>query len=412
MLIWRGFVPAFREGLTFSTLEVRGVGGTEAQSLLHAANLTSLGHKVQVLGLTPESLTEQGVDFVGASSQESQAAAIREGGIRPPSVVFMEGAYHGAEWLKATFPSAKIVHVGQNIDRHAAVRALAQAPFVDRFAFVSIGHFADYCVRRPDLRHKFALVRNAVAWEAFHSRVPQATVTDKVVWVGSWQKKGLRIWFEVMAKLLADRPETSWTLCGPQYSSDQAALPRHLFAGLSLPWDRIRVASLPLRELLGEIAGARAVIASLGDETAGISTLDAHAMGRPVITGNDVVYKFVNPDGTGLRVSRRNEAYDALAFLMENPDAGDQLGSAGQAFVRRECSEVNQKQDLQSLIEVVTGGDQGGDVPSYLAPTKWAEWSGNIWETARRRLCRLRDVARGLTVLNRNQVPGARGNGR
>jgi hypothetical protein len=145
------------------------------------------------------------------------------------------------------------------------------------------------------------------------------------------------------------------------------------------------VLSLPLRELLGEIASARAVIASLGDETAGISTLDAHAMGRPVITGNDVVYKFVNPDGTGLRVSGRNDAYDALAFLMENPGAGDQLGRAGQDFVRREYSEVNQKQDLQSLIEVLTGRDQGGDVPSYPAATKWSEWSGNIAETARRR---------------------------
>jgi glycosyltransferase involved in cell wall biosynthesis len=401
VLIWRGFVPAFREGLTFSTLEVRGVGGTEAQALLHAANLQALGHRVQVLGLTPESVTEQEIEFVGSSSQESQAAAIREGRISPPAVVFLEGAYHGAEWLRATFPSAKIVHVGQNIDRHAAGRALAQAPHVDRFAFVSVGHFADYCIRRPDLRHKFALVRNAVAWEAFHSQVPRATVAEKVVWVGSWQKKGLRTWFEVMARLLADRPETSWTLCGPQYSSEEAALPRHLYAGLSLPWDRIRVVSLPPRHLLSEIASARAVIASLGDETAGISTLDAHAMGRPVITGNDIVYKFVNPDGTGLRVSRRGDAYDALSFLMSNPEAGDHLGAAGRAFVRSEYSAVNQKQDLQSLVHVLTGGSRWGDVPSYPAPTKWAEWSGNFWETARRRWRRLIAVASGSESFRR-----------
>jgi glycosyltransferase involved in cell wall biosynthesis len=326
-------------------------------------------------------------------------------------VVLLEGAYHAAEWLRATFPSAKIVHVGQNIDRHAAGPALNQAAHVDRFAFVSLGHYADYCVRRPELRHKFALVRNAISWERYHSRVSPAPIGDKVVWVGSWQKKGLRTWFEVMAKTLQHRQNTVWTLCGPQYSSDEAPLPRHLFAGLTLPWDRIRVVSLPLRKLLSEIASARVILASLGDETAGISTLDAHAMGRPVITGNDVVYKFVNPDGTGVRVSRRNEAYDAITFLMENPDVGDRMGAAGRAFVRGEYSELNQRQDLKVLFDVLLANPHPEGVPHYPAPSVRAEWCGNIWETARRRWCRLKHLAMNAMASSRTIHPKQHGNG-
>jgi len=78
--------------------------------------------------------------------------------------------------------------------------------------------------------------------------------------------------------------------------------------------------------------------------------LDAHAMGRPVISGNDMVYAFSNPFGTGLRVTGRDQAEAALRHLLEHPEAGDAMGIAGREFVLREYHEDRQREDLGRLI--------------------------------------------------------------
>lgn len=350
ILLWRGWQPAFRDGLSFSTVGETGVGGTEMQMLWHAAHLVALGHRVQIIGAGPHTLVERDVDFVGAVSRDDQVEAIRRGQVRPPDIVFLEGGYHGAGFFRDRFPRARIVHVGQNIDVGADRKAFAQQKWVDAYAFVGVGHLADYCVRFPQMRGKFVLVRNAIPWSEFHGRVDPRPTEEKVVWVGSWNKKGLRTWCEVMHGLMRERPSLHWTLCGPKYGSDGHSLPSHLGVGLTLPRDRMAVMCLPLPRLLEEISSARAVVVSLGNECGPGSVLDAHAMARPVVSGNDMVYAFSNPYGTGFRVTGRDEAREALTHLLDRPDAGDAMGLAGRDFVLREYHEDLQREDLRRLV--------------------------------------------------------------
>jgi hypothetical protein len=270
--------------------------------------------------------------------------------VRTPDVVFLEGAYHAAKLFREKFPRARIVHIGQNIDVGSDRKAFAERQWVDAYAFVGVGHLADYSSRFPCLRGKFALVRNAIPWREFHSQVAPRPVEEKVVWVGSWNKKGLRLWCEVMGGLMRSRPDLKWTLCGPRYGSSQPSIPTHLTAGLCLPRDRIAVSSLPLEGLLGEISSARVVVVSLGNECGPGSVLDAHAMARPTISGNDMVYSFSNPYGTGLRITSRSDAVAAVCHLLDHPDEGELMGQAGKAFVLREYHEDRQREDLEHLL--------------------------------------------------------------
>jgi glycosyltransferase involved in cell wall biosynthesis len=377
-LLWRSWAPAFVDGLRYSSLKTVGVGGTELQLLWHAQHLTEMGCDVQVLGTTPEDIFEEGVDFIGAKSRLDQERLVQWGRIVPPDIIFLEGAFHAAQWFRSIFPRAFIVHVGQNIDVNADVRAFGVARHVDAFAFVGIGHFADYCGRFPALRHKFLLLRNAVAWNRFHQHVPPQKVTDQVAWVGSWDKKGLRTWFCVMEKIMADFPQVSWALCGPAYKSGANHFPAHLRHGLTLPNARIRVQSLPLPDMLVQVARSRIVLVSLGNECGPGSILDAHAMGRPVVSGNDMVYKFSNPDGTGFRVSNAREAQQAVSCLLHDPTLCDQLGKAGRAFVLQEYSDRNQRHDLQAILGLAAINGRMQRAGVLIGTSKWQERLADI----------------------------------
>lgn len=358
ILLWRGWQPAFRNGITYSTVAEAGIGGTELQMLWHAGHLAALGHQVQLIGTVPKTVHERGVEFIGATSRDEQVAAINSGVVRTPDVIFLEGGYHAARFFRETYPKARIVHVGQNIDVGADRAAFAQWKWIDAYAFVGLGHLADYSSRFPRRRGKFVLIRNAVPWSEFHSRVLARPVEDKVVWVGSWNKKGLRTWCGVIHDVFRQRPGTRWTLCGPQYGTSKHPLPLHLTAGLNLPRERTTVCCLPLVPLLEEISSARAVVVSLGNECGPGSVLDAHAMARPVISGNDMVYAFSNPYGTGLRVTHRHEAYTALNFLLDHHDEGDAIGKAGRDLMRNEYHENHQREDIRRVLDFLLLGDK------------------------------------------------------
>lgn len=358
ILLWRGWEPAFGDGLTFSTVANTGVGGTEMQMLWHAQHLVALGHRVQVIGAGRNTVVEREVEFIGAACRNDQVDAIRNGRVRPPDIVFLEGAYHAAAFFRNTFPCARIVHIGQNIDVGADRKAFSHTKWIDAYAFVGVGHLADYAARFPRLRGKFVLVRNSIPWAEFHGRISRRAVEDKVVWVGSWNKKGLRTWCEAMASVMGKRPDLRWTLCGPKYGTHGQPLPSHLTQGLDLPWGKISVVCLPLVALLEEISTARVVLVSMGNECGPGSVLDAHAMARPVISGNDIVYAFSNPCGTGLRVTGRHQAEEALSHLLEQPEVGDAMGRAGRQFVLREYHEDRQREDLDKLVSFLQLDDR------------------------------------------------------
>jgi glycosyltransferase involved in cell wall biosynthesis len=335
---------------TFSCLNEHSIGGTCSQLLWHARNLTLLGHKVQVLGATAGDLQEEGVEFIGSSDMESQKKILSSNKIAKPDIIFLEGAFDAAEFFRSLFPNALLVNIGQNIDQLSDRRAFAMSESIDVYAFVSPGHLADYCVRYPRLRHKFLLVRNIVPWTRMYREIPIAQPQDRIAWVGAWTKQGLRQWAQTMERILKVFPRYEWVLYGPDHSANGDGLHPYIFRSLNMPKDRVKIKSLPLPELFHQLSTARVVLVSLGNETACISALDAHAVGRPVISGDDMVFKYVNIEGAGLRVSSSSERYRAIVKLLTEPALGDALGACGKQMILRHFAEDNQRDDLAHLL--------------------------------------------------------------
>jgi hypothetical protein len=357
ILLWRKWAPLFDFPAVYSSLPLHSVGGTDSQLLWHARNLVEMGHSVQVLGATYEDIVEHGVEFVGSCGRDDQRRLIEEGCVRWPDVIFLEGPFDAAPEFRSMFPNARIVHVGQNIDRLADRAAFELEQYIDVYALVGPGQLADYCVRFPRLRHKFHLLRNVVPWFWLYSGIQTRPVADSIAWVGSWGKMGLRLWAEVMQRVLREWPSLSWTLFGPSYDRASGELPEHLFHGLDLPRDRVFVRNVPMPKLVEDLGSARVVLVSLGGECGPVSVLDAHAVGRPALSGNDVVYKYSNPITTGMRVDTVEEGYEALVHLLRNPQLCDELGEKGRRFILSKFNERNQRWDLLSILDLlaVTG---------------------------------------------------------
>ena len=391
VLLWRKWTPLFDPPATFSALLKHSMGGTDSQLLWHARNLVQMGHRVQVLGVARTDIIEEQVEFIGASDQEEQVSLIESGRIREPDVIFLEGAFAAASFFRSRYPRAKIVHVGQNIDRAGHRSALKVAGLVDVYGFVGVGQLADYCVRFPRLRHRFLLLRNIVPWYGLYQELESRPVKDHIVWVGSWLKRGLRQWAEVMERVLHEYPSYTWTLCGPSYETDSEGLPPYLFHGLELPQDRVVIKDLPLMELVPLLSSARLVLVSLANESGPISILDAHAAGRPVLSGNDMVYKFSNPEGTGIRVTTPGECYAAISRLIDDPHLCDTLGAMGKEMILAEYTEKNQYHDLLRIIEYLEIADRLGSLANHVAPSALRAHLGEYQDKVKRK--RLQFVA-------------------
>lgn len=351
ILLWRAWAPIYSYPAIFSCLEKHSIGGTCSQLLWHAKGLVAMGHKVQVLGVATLDVHEEGVDFIGAINKAEQQKVLGSDHINRPDVIFLEGGYASASELRALYPEAFIVHVGQNIDRAGAVKALRIKGMVDLFAFVSPGSLSYYCMHVPSLMHKFVLLRNVVPWEGLYKDLVLGPVENKVVWVGAWTKKGLRAWAQTMERIMVEFPTLRWELYGPSHGYNLGhGVPSYIFAGLNLPWERISIADYPMPRLAKTIATAKVVLVSLGNETACISALDAHASARPVLSGNDMIFKFNNPEGSGIRAFRSDERHQALSYLLNNPDVCDKMGKAGRAFIAAERTEINQFNDLTMIL--------------------------------------------------------------
>ena len=165
ILLWRNWEPLYAYPAVFSSLKSHSVGGTCSQLLWHARNLKQMGHHVQVLGTTQRDIVEEDIEFIGAVDASAQKQAIISGRVQAPDVIFLEGAFAAAEFFRTTYPKAKIIHVGQNIDQINYKQAFRVEKFLDLYGFVGLGKFADYCHRFPHLRHKFMLLRNIVPWQ-------------------------------------------------------------------------------------------------------------------------------------------------------------------------------------------------------------------------------------------------------
>lgn len=386
ILLWRAWEPPYSLGATFTTLLEQGIGGTCIQLLWHARNMRSLGHDVQVLGMTNEDVVEEDIEFVGARERRAQEAVLRSSRIAKPEVIFLEGGAASAPLMRELYARARIVHVAQNFDRVSYRSALAVEPFVDVYACVSPGHLAYLCSAFPRLRHKLSLVRNAVSPWAFASG--PRTTSRRIAWVGGWTKRGLRQWAEAVAVAFeAAASDWVWHLFVTKYSSNpDHQPPAEILGGLKLPMDRIRIRSVSPVVLAAQLAESRIVLVSLGNETCCIAALDGHAAGRPVLSGNDLIFKYVNPEGTGLRVTTPHECLSALRLLMSNESLCDSLGQRGGALASRHFSLSSQRQDLEELLAYLAMMDRLGGTATTPSPTKHRDWLNWQHEQVLRRL--------------------------
>lgn len=385
ILVWRNWAPLYDFPATFSALERSSIGGTCSQLLWHARSFSEMGFRVQALGVSGADTVEEDVEFIGAPDREEQERLLRSGRIREPFLVVMEGSFSGAPVFRRAFPKARIVHVGQNIDRCGHRAALALEPFIDMYALVSPGQLAHYSVKWPGLRHKFFMVRNIVPWERLYMTVQRRDRTNDVIWIGAWTKKGLRDWAETMERILREKKECRWSLFGPVYGKGHGAFPAYLFQGLGLPMERIEIANLTMAETFSRLTGVRVVLASLGNETGAISTLDAHAAGCVVVSGNDIIYKYANPEGTGIRVTSADERYDAVLRLLEDAPLCERLGANGRTFVQREFTEENLREDLERLVWAAESG-----VRTFISPGLAGEARSEIQAKIKRKVLQLR----------------------
>jgi len=387
ILLWRNWEPLYDYPATFSALNKYSLGGTCSQLLWHARHFVQMGHGVQVLGVAKSDVVEEQVEFIGSTEQSDQERLVTSGRVRFPDVIFLEGAFAAVEWFKLVFPKAKIVHIGQNIDRFGANKAFSQERFIDLYAFVGAGQLANYCVQYPRLRHKFILIRNIVPWNWLYKQATPNPVEDHIAWVGAWGKKGLRQWAETMQRVLLEYPSYRWTLCGPCHGARmRMEIPLHILKDLKFAKDKIAIVSAPLIPLTHILSSARIVLVSLGNECGPISILDAHAMGRPVLSGNDVVYKYCNPEGTGIRVTTAKERYEALVRLIIDPELCDRLGAIGKEFVLSDYIEQNQRNDLSQALGYLRVKDDLDFAKEYRPPSEAFEWARNVSDKAKRKI--------------------------
>jgi len=355
VLLWRAWSPQYSFPATYSSVAEYSIGGTCSQLLLHAQALTNMGCTVQVMGASGVGCFEEGVEFVGGSNQQEQLQVLTSGKVRP-DCIFLEGGFSAAPLLRSLYPAVPIIHVGQNIDDRSGDGALREKS-ITAYAFVSPGHLAKYCARYPHLRHRFLLLRNVVPWRSIYSDLKATVARRRIAWIGAWTKLGLRRWAKTISRVLAEDPNCSWYLYGPNHGSHIKDHLPSVLAGVALPQDQIFVQSLPLCRLAPSIAEAQVVVVSLGNETACISALDAHAAGRPVLSGDDLIFKYNNPEVAGFRVSSDSERYRAIMTLLDNPELSDQMGRNGRTLVENDYTERNQESDLRVILEYIALGD-------------------------------------------------------
>lgn len=344
VLILRGW-DLLSYAATFETLETRGVGGTEYQLLQHARALRKMGHVVRILGVSREDCVQEGVQFLGADGQEGSLRRLRED-CADTDVVFTN-AKRDLERLRALLPSATIIEVCQNGPH------FENDAYIDLYSFVGAGQFAYYSVRHRSYRSKFVLLPSVPPWSEIYSKLDSGVELDQVIWVGSIQKQGLRRWAKAMEALLRDHASLRWVLCVPSYDLTNPGAWPDVFAGLSLPADRIEFKNLSVQALAREIGQSKILLASLGGEDGPVSYLDGHAAGVPVLCGDDIYGKFYNPEGIGLRCSTVTDCLRALECLISNPDIRKQMGAMGRKWIARYHTEDHQHSALDQIMAYV-----------------------------------------------------------
>ena len=330
----------------FSTIEEEGVGGTELQLLLHARALRKLGCEVTVVGVSPYTVLEEGVLFLGSTVSKAELLQTLKQEHAETDVVFTN-TWEDLAVLKEALPKAKYIQVCQNGPHFEA------DAHIDMYAFVGTGQISYYATKFKKYRHKFMLLLNVPPLETIYSKIEDEKKRDQIIWVGSMNKQGFRQWAWAMSHVLKAYPTLRWVLCVPSYDLPSMSGRLTPFSGIDLPLDRCEWKNLTLFDLAQEIQRSQILLASLGGEDGPVSYLDGHALGVPVLCADDIIGKFSNPEGTGIRCTTVAECVKAVEFLLINPQAGVLMGAAGKKWLQSNLTEQHQQQCLELILSYV-----------------------------------------------------------
>lgn len=356
---------------TFVTLEREGVGATESQLLMHSRALRAMGHEVVVFGVTRDAqVQEDDIRFEG-SGDVMEAGACIQAEHGDAELVFVNITDH-LDMLRSWIPRATTVQVCQNGPHFQADK------WIDLYAFVGDGQFAYHSVKARRYRDKFVLLPNAVPWATCYENVPSQEQKNQVIWIGGFGKQGLRRWAKAMVPIMRQRPNLCWKLCGPSYYRvPRNCLPAEI-SDVRLPLDKVEAVNLPLRGLALELRQSLMLLTSLGGEDGPVSYLDGHALGVPVLCGNDIIGKFATPEGTGIRSTTVSECRRAINWVLEHPYEAAQMGALGKKFVLERYTEKHQASALERIVGVHRM-NRSATLPSVRRMQSDRKFAGSYW---------------------------------
>jgi hypothetical protein len=342
ILILRSWHPLSFSG-TYSKLEITGLGGTELHMLRHAKYLVEFGNQVTIIGITKDDKYEDNIFFKGTHSKIDTKNYLQNFNV-PYDLIFLN-VTDDLDFLKLNMPKTRIVEVCQNgphfkNDKH-----------IDLYAFVGFGQFAFYSVKHKQYRSKFMMLPNVSVLDQYTIDLSSLNESDQVIWVGGLGKQGLRRWADAMSKILKIYPSLTWKLCTPSYDIPQESTLPLVLSNLDLPIERIRILNLNSAELAKEIKKSKILLASLGGEDGPSAYLDGHALGVPVLSADDIIGKYSNPEGTGIRCTTKEDCFSALNYLLQNENVRKDLGRNGKIWYDYNFNDRTQKFFLEQIVK-------------------------------------------------------------
>lgn len=326
---------------TFSDTINKGVGGTEMQMLNHARILKNLGHEIIIIGTSKIDKHEESIFFKGTGDKESTKSYIKEELINI-DLIFIN-VTEDLFFLRENYKKAFIIEICQNGPH------FYNDKYIDYYMMIGEGQFAYYSTKYKKYRQKLLSVPSVPPYNSIYKNLIDIKKENQIIWVGSVTKQGFRRWAKAMTNVLEDYNNLNWVICTPSYYDIKSNLKYHL-KGIKINMDKVYVKNLNIWDLAKELSLSKMLLTSLGGEDGPVSYLDGHAAGVPVLCGNDIIGKYYNMEGMGIRCTTSKDCEMAIRYILENPDIAHEMGMSGRDWIRAKFTEDHQALYMKIIL--------------------------------------------------------------
>ncbi len=276
-------IAFYTRGTAFdgSTIDKRGLGGSESALLYIARELSRRGHKVNVFCTCDEPGEYEGIEYRGAEDFLPYCDS------QPQDVCVFSRLYEPLVQAKGR---VKILWLHDIADSKYYTEALpALDPHVARYFTISAWQQGGYINRFGFDASRFYLTRNGVDPGLFAATVPRNR--NKLIYINT-PFRGLDVLVKLFPLLRQAAPDlelhlyTGMSLYGAQFAEWEEQLRRLYDYARSLPGVHLRE-PLPKAELAKELLSSRlALYPSHFSECCSIASLECQAAGVPMITSD------------------------------------------------------------------------------------------------------------------------------